>query len=870
MVDENKMDVETCRAMIELSRMSNQEMIEMAHLVVERAVGALRWQPPCGFSVVGIGSLGRGEATPYSDIEYLFLVEDKTQIYFEQLAVLTYFLIGAFNETKLSSLDITEIKGWYVDERPHGYQIDGITKSAGNVPTRHSDKPNQFINTPEGLLDIYKLKLHNPDKESLRGDVTAMVRYTSAVYSYGNGAELLESFDKQRRELDCTTNDKRVQSDLAMLCGDLKRHKLCPQYDDYTVGFNTSVKATLYRLPSLLSLNTAIVLGLSLNSSWETFDRFRQDSSLMVRYLQRTLAVACFFRLKCYLTMRDNSSEFEVCEEGESQAEDTPKHGGRNFVFEERKLWSIERKGFGSLCESLLAIQHHCTKYKEKLVTKQSLQLLMEQELQTPRWCYILARFFCSEWPLVIEEDVSQVNNSEGGEYVAYAVARSLLQVHQYEKALPLFDRLTEVSGSSLNVDVTHLVDVHRGRAKCHFVRGNVREALLSMAAADGLCKPPNAEEETMAMRKLRATVRFELTNIQTPSSCPQSDSLDKLFDVLAELVLVAALPGGSKGTEYNRLISDFNDSGPMCRLDFVSNPSREVAVCVFTIAEIYQYLQEKELAQAYFDKARSLDLKLVLDNQIDGFTAVTILRKWKTPKTLKFARRIIQSESEGAPKEKIAFEEAKILLDEADCSINSTSTKCEHKELNEVEVKQLSKRVGSDLQYLSSSVNGNQDSNLEVMNQIKGKFDSAKLDLNHVLYGNLQKLRGDLAAKNCEFVKAHEYYQKSIDVFTNNRCKTAIAEVIERDADVYEREQNVEKAEQRYSEVQRVLQEVRVSTDERYLDIMRKRTEILMKTGRHSEAQKLVREAEPIEYSINETKKRLLHKIKMGKQKGM
>ena len=42
------------------------------------------------------------------------------------------------------------------------------------------------------------------------------------------------------------------------------------------------------------------------------------------------------------------------------------------------------------------------------------------------------------------------------------------------------------------------------------------------------------------------------------------------------------------------------------------------------------------------------------------------------------------------------------------------------------------------------------------------------------------------------------------------------------------------------------------------------------MQTGRHSEAQKLVSEAEPIEYSINETKKRLLHKIKMSKQKGM
>ena len=34
--------------------------------------------------------------------------------------------MGALNETKLSTLDIDELKGRYVDDGPQGYQIDAI------------------------------------------------------------------------------------------------------------------------------------------------------------------------------------------------------------------------------------------------------------------------------------------------------------------------------------------------------------------------------------------------------------------------------------------------------------------------------------------------------------------------------------------------------------------------------------------------------------------------------------------------------------------------------------------------------------------------------------------------------------------------
>lgn len=95
-------------------------------------------KPPCDFVALAIGSLARGEATPYSDLEYLFLVEHKSDDalqYFERLAVTNYFLIGNLGQTKLKYMAIKELKGWFDDRSKNGFKIDGLSPGAGNIPT---------------------------------------------------------------------------------------------------------------------------------------------------------------------------------------------------------------------------------------------------------------------------------------------------------------------------------------------------------------------------------------------------------------------------------------------------------------------------------------------------------------------------------------------------------------------------------------------------------------------------------------------------------------------------------------------------------------------------------------------------------------
>ena len=85
----------------------------------------------------------RGEATPYSDLEYLFLVDESTpesMRYFETLSMISYFLMGDLGETKLSYMAVQELHGWFDDKAKNGFKIDGLAKGAGNIPTGHRDR----------------------------------------------------------------------------------------------------------------------------------------------------------------------------------------------------------------------------------------------------------------------------------------------------------------------------------------------------------------------------------------------------------------------------------------------------------------------------------------------------------------------------------------------------------------------------------------------------------------------------------------------------------------------------------------------------------------------------------------------------------
>ena len=225
------LDIEFFECIKQISLSCSEMMLDFAGQIISHSVNTLRNEPRCDFNAVAVGSLARGEATPFSDLEYLFLIKEKTEDsirYFERLAVTSYFIIGNLGETKLSHMAIDELKGWFDDRAEIGFQIDGLASGAGNIPTGNGigTKINQFIVTPADLASRYKCVLDNPDEhEALRGDLTAMLKYTKLFYTRQESKVDLHGEFRKRVEL-ITPNQAREDINLKMFQTDMKKNRL--------------------------------------------------------------------------------------------------------------------------------------------------------------------------------------------------------------------------------------------------------------------------------------------------------------------------------------------------------------------------------------------------------------------------------------------------------------------------------------------------------------------------------------------------------------------------------------------------------------------------------------------------------------------
>ena len=227
-----------------ISKRCSVMMLCFAGRIIKESVKVLTLNPPCEFQAVAIGSLAKAEATPYSDLEFFFLLDAKNTVneeYFEMFALTTYFLIGNLRETKLSCMAIEELQGWFDDQAKNGFKIDGLSPGAGNIPTGNglNQKKNRFIITPEELAFNYEKVLNNPTEEALRGDLTAMLTYTKPFYSTQNGGKLVNSLRTMIKEIH--PNEARKEVNMEMLRTDAQKFNFEPNAEFFNKGFNANV-----------------------------------------------------------------------------------------------------------------------------------------------------------------------------------------------------------------------------------------------------------------------------------------------------------------------------------------------------------------------------------------------------------------------------------------------------------------------------------------------------------------------------------------------------------------------------------------------------------------------------------------------------
>ena len=359
-VDE-AMDAKFYECIKTISKRCSVMMLCFAGRVIEESVQILTQKPPCEFQAVALGSLAKGEATPYSDLEFLFLVERRTtanEDYFEMLSITTYFVIGNLRETKLSYMAIEELQGWFDDQAKNGFKIDGLLPGAGNIPTGNNgmnQKKNHFIITPEELAYKYEDVLNNPTEEALRGDLTAMLTYTQPFYSTPHGGKLVEVLRAKIKKIH--PNDSRIEVNRKMLRTDAEKFNFEPNAEFARNGFNANVKKELYRFPSIILMDISIILGHTKKSSWETLDSFTQQKSLpqyMLSALRFSLAAAVYVRLSAYLYHDSHDDRVSVTQLPNEHQSREGNHVSRR--------WFLSKGMFSALFNKLLPLKFQLSK----------------------------------------------------------------------------------------------------------------------------------------------------------------------------------------------------------------------------------------------------------------------------------------------------------------------------------------------------------------------------------------------------------------------------------------------------------------------------------------------------------------------------
>ena len=317
-------------SVFDMSAKCSDNLIATTEYIVMSSMG-LHEAPPCAFCVIGLGSIARGEATPYSDLEYAFIVEHDDE-YFTQLAVDSYFRINNIGESPLKCFYIDELRNTvadserspsFVDQPPvNGFKIDGISPKAGNIPTANGlPAGRRLIQTVEGLLQIYKAELNSDLDIHKPGDLSALLGSSVLILSHDGGEKLYNQFcDRVNtyEEEEALHTKSVMLKRLITLKVDVDNHDFLPEYKDGP-HYNHSrrptaiqVKSNIFRYPTLLATNLRLSLNLATKNPWQTIDLLEAKgimSSQSCKIIKIVLGLSIYIRTSAYVNL---GSQFEL------------------------------------------------------------------------------------------------------------------------------------------------------------------------------------------------------------------------------------------------------------------------------------------------------------------------------------------------------------------------------------------------------------------------------------------------------------------------------------------------------------------------------------------------------------------------------
>lgn len=272
--------------------------------------------PPVDWACIGMGSMARDEMCPYSDSEFAFLIDQKTDTnlnYFRTLSKLLELKIINLGETALPLFGkLFGEKSAQASPTPSGFSMD----SGGNTPL---GKPGfyELIDTPEGLSQFQS-------ENWIESDIIVTNALSSVCYIAGDKSLFIkynEAKKKQQAKLNESRTPFHKKLALKLLEAHVQDFKPCLSKEKQEVGA-FGIKQELYRPFQTFLGGLSLFSGISGPSSFKVIEHLLDHkllSSAGAKNLAQALNKVLQLRFEAH-TFYQNEGEFLLhVEAGKSQ-----------------------------------------------------------------------------------------------------------------------------------------------------------------------------------------------------------------------------------------------------------------------------------------------------------------------------------------------------------------------------------------------------------------------------------------------------------------------------------------------------------------------------------------------------------------------
>ncbi len=236
-------------------------------------------KPPCGYDIRAMGSTAREEICPYSDLEFMILVE-RQDPYFKALVEILHLQIAALGETARFEFVFTCIHR----KNPSGLHID-------NSPNQEE----RLIQTPAHMAALQKKSVTDP------GDIAHTVLKTISLAK--STPDLFASYQEHLKVL--LPKEERASTFLKVRHQDFKElWKTCSIFPN--------IKKQYVELLNLFLSDLALYHGILATNTLDIIDELPNFTSASRLLLKECVTALYKIRLRLHLAYREQKEEASI------------------------------------------------------------------------------------------------------------------------------------------------------------------------------------------------------------------------------------------------------------------------------------------------------------------------------------------------------------------------------------------------------------------------------------------------------------------------------------------------------------------------------------------------------------------------------